>query len=170
MKEKLAGMGKKLGRFRYPILILLLGILLLALPGKTSRAQPEAPEQTESTGLTIQEARLESLLSQIQGAGQVRVLLSLQTGEQTQYQTGYPPPGGWYGGIHRAVFRWQRQSAGAGAAGIRAAVPGRGDCLPGGGSAPGEAGAGAGGGQCDRAGRGSDHSGQNEMIRRRNNL
>lgn len=91
MKEKLAGMGKKLGRFRYPILILLLGILLLALPGKTSRAQPEAPEQTESTGLTIQEARLESLLSQIQGAGQVRVLLSLQTGEQTQYQTDTRP-------------------------------------------------------------------------------
>ncbi len=87
MKEKLTGIGKKLGRFRYPILILLLGLLLLALPGKTGRAQPEVPEQTEPSGLTLQEARLESLLSQIQGAGQVRVMLSLQTGEQTQYQT-----------------------------------------------------------------------------------
>lgn len=87
MKEKLTGIGKKLGRFRYPILILLLGLLLLALPGKAERTQPEVPEQTEPSALTIQEARLESLLSQIQGAGQVRVMLSLQTGEQTQYQT-----------------------------------------------------------------------------------
>lgn len=87
MKEKFAGIGKKLGRFRYPILILLLGLLLLALPGKTARTQPEAAEPTEPPGLTIQEARLESLLSQIKGAGQVRVMLSLQAGEQTQYQT-----------------------------------------------------------------------------------
>ena len=73
------------GKYKYPILVLLVGLALLALP------KVEPPEQVtlpvETAPAEDLERRLEALLSQIAGAGQVRVLLTEETGRETVYQT-----------------------------------------------------------------------------------
>lgn len=76
-----------LGKYRYAALILVLGVALMLLPS-TSQRQESEPEETaaRSTELSV-EQRLSQLLSQIQGAGKVEVMLSLSAGEQTVYQT-----------------------------------------------------------------------------------
>lgn len=76
----------KAARFKYALLILLLGVVLLLLPQKTAEAPPEqasVPAETEED----LEARLEAVLSQVEGAGRVRVLLTLDAGTAYEYQT-----------------------------------------------------------------------------------
>ena len=76
--------GKK---YRFPALILLLGILLMTLPTKEKKAAE--PLQTEGSNIsqTDLQGALEDILCLIQGAGKVRVLLTEAAGEQTLYQT-----------------------------------------------------------------------------------
>ena len=72
-------------KYKYPILILLLGLGLMLLPEKATPSPAPVPEPVaEQSSL---EDRLEAILSQIEGAGQVRVLLTEDTGRQTLYQT-----------------------------------------------------------------------------------
>ena len=96
-KDILEKLPKLLDRYKYPLLILLLGVFLLLLPGKkqdgTGTAAPSdnSPETDirdlgESYRKQTEEA-LASLLSQIEGAGRVRVMLTLKTGPADQYQT-----------------------------------------------------------------------------------
>ena len=72
------------GKYKYPILVLLVGLALLALPKADPTEQVTLPAETVAVDL---ERRLEELLSQIAGAGQVRVLLTEDTGRETVYQT-----------------------------------------------------------------------------------
>ena len=72
-------------KYKYPILVVLVGLGLMLLP--TGTAEEPAPVPIESTAGEDLEARLEALLSQIQGAGQVRVLLTEESGRETLYQT-----------------------------------------------------------------------------------
>ena len=87
--------GKKLSqwlmKYKYALLVLLLGIVLLLWPsGKTEEdAAPPATqaEQTGTTDLAQLEASLSRVLAQVDGAGQVQVMLTLKTGMQYLYQT-----------------------------------------------------------------------------------
>lgn len=72
-------------KYKYPILILLVGLGLMLLPERET-AVP-APVPVETAAQTSLEERLEELLSQIEGAGRVQVLLTEQTGRETLYQT-----------------------------------------------------------------------------------
>lgn len=76
---------QKLEKFKYPALILLLGLVLILWPSK------QKPESTEPPVLPPQEqgleAQLEEILCCIDGAGDVRVLLTKRTGDETVYQT-----------------------------------------------------------------------------------
>ena len=72
------------GKYKYPILVLLVGLAILALPKGEPPEQVTLPAETVAVDL---ERRLEELLSQIAGAGQVRVLLTEDTGRETVYQT-----------------------------------------------------------------------------------
>lgn len=74
-----------LTKYKYPILVLLVGLGLMLLPGRETAEPAQVPAET--TPADSLERRLEALLSQIQGAGQVRVLLTEDTGRETVYQT-----------------------------------------------------------------------------------
>lgn len=72
-------------KYKYPILVVLLGLGLLLLPGREpSEPVPVPVVAAPERGL---EQKLEELLSHVQGAGQVRVLLTEDTGRETVYQT-----------------------------------------------------------------------------------
>lgn len=74
------------GKYKYVLLILMLGIFLMSLPeGKTEPAQLEIPDQEPAAYGTAEE--LEAILSQIAGVGKVRVMLTEAAGSETIYQT-----------------------------------------------------------------------------------
>lgn len=74
-----------LEKYKYALAVVLIGVLLLLLP---SQKTEEETEQTQSVaGTESLEQMLENTLSQIDGAGDVQVLLTRQTGEETLYQT-----------------------------------------------------------------------------------
>lgn len=83
LKEKLCQWLKK---YRYVLLVLLAGMVLMAIPEETE----EETVQTTDTAVTepeSMESRLEDILSRVEGAGKVRVLLTERTGESILYQT-----------------------------------------------------------------------------------
>lgn len=85
-----------LKKYRYPILVLLAGLVLTMWPfGKKQTASARVEETEPKAAAEIEpwdyrartEADLEQILSQIEGAGRVRVMLTLRTGPETVYQT-----------------------------------------------------------------------------------
>ncbi len=73
-----------LKKYRYGVVALLLGIGLMCLPQtKPSESVPSAVEMEETT---LQQS-LEQILSRLEGAGKVKVLLTEAEGQQTLYQT-----------------------------------------------------------------------------------
>ena len=78
---------KGLRQYKYAVLILLLGLALMLIPGKRSVPQTTEPVATPESQSTDVCALLEEILSQIHGAGKVRVLLSEKAGERIVYQT-----------------------------------------------------------------------------------
>ena len=72
-------------KYRYVLLVVLVGLVLLALPEeKEPVKQPESIQAEEKQNL---QEDLAAILSQIAGAGKVEVLLTQATGEETIYQT-----------------------------------------------------------------------------------
>ena len=83
-KEKLVSMLKK---YKYAVAIVLVGLILIMLPSKDSSEEiVKTNETTEDEVISISE-ELEQILSRIDNAGEVRVLLSIEAGEITVYQT-----------------------------------------------------------------------------------
>ena len=72
------------GKYKYPILVVLVGLGLLLLPGRETEMPPVPVETVREASL---EQRLEELLAQIEGAGAVRVLLTEDVGRETVWQT-----------------------------------------------------------------------------------
>ena len=71
--------------YKYPILTVLAGLAILLLP--TGSKTPEPVPVTQIMPTTTMEERLEKLLSGIDGAGTVQVLLTEESGRLTLYQT-----------------------------------------------------------------------------------
>lgn len=93
--ERTRGLMRQLGKFKYPLLVLLLGLVILAIPGRDAEAPPEEPAapaaetaaEAAEDGLTSLEQRLSALLSKMEGAGRVEVILQYAAGPRVVYQT-----------------------------------------------------------------------------------
>ena len=72
------------GKYKYPILVALVGLGLMLLPSEQEPTEPVEPPRAVERSL---EEKLEALLGRIEGAGQVSVLLTEKEGSQTLYQT-----------------------------------------------------------------------------------
>lgn len=72
-------------KYRYPILILAIGLVLMWLPGKGEQTQaPSAsapPAETQDLA-----SELGAILGKIEGAGKVQVMLTVAAGKTTIYQ------------------------------------------------------------------------------------
>lgn len=77
----------KLKRYRFPALILALGLLLLLLPSGHKQETEELPEITASESFDLEQftSEAEELLSKLQGAGEVQILFSLENDGQRAY-------------------------------------------------------------------------------------
>ena len=83
--EKITGGIKK---YRYAILVLVIGLVLMAIPNRGQNTTNTASEPpTEAVSDETLEDKLITVLSQVKGAGEVQVILSVATGKETVYQT-----------------------------------------------------------------------------------
>lgn len=74
------------GKYKYVLLVVLAGIFLMILPeGRKENTEPVHREQTQQTPSIAVE--LEEILSQIQGVGKVKVMITEAAAAQTVYQT-----------------------------------------------------------------------------------
>ena len=74
-------------RYKYAALILAIGLVLMLLPNSTPKVKVEKPVDTASERIEDIELRLGEILSQVEGAGNVDVLLTQSRGERVLYQT-----------------------------------------------------------------------------------
>lgn len=72
-------------KYKYAFLVLAIGLILMAIPD--SKNSPEISVDAEATTEISMEEQLKHLLQQIDGAGEVQVMLTVLTGEKTIYQT-----------------------------------------------------------------------------------
>ena len=86
MERKLGHIKEFFYKNRAVALVVLVGVLLMLLPtGKTEAQQPQRQETVSEPRESL-ETRLEQILSQVSGAGNVRVLLTQERGETSVYQ------------------------------------------------------------------------------------
>ena len=84
LKKKIVGLVKE---YRYAAIILAVGLFLMLLPsGGKKETTVTAPQEIQPETDDLQD-RLSEILSAVQGAGKVKVLLTQARGEQTVYQT-----------------------------------------------------------------------------------
>lgn len=88
-KQWLEKLIQFLKKYKFVVLILLIGLVLLMIPDNNNKnEQPQSTDETNQDDYAeLTEARLEAILSKVKGAGQVDVMLTLQRGSYTQYQT-----------------------------------------------------------------------------------
>ena len=80
------GILDRLGKYKYVLVVIIAGVILMALPGKTETTPSHTPiEQTSA--ISDPSEQIAELLMMIEGAGKVRVYLSIARGEQILYQT-----------------------------------------------------------------------------------
>ena len=82
--QKIVGIIKK---YRYVILVLFIGLALMAIPSRenTSETAVKVSDEHAEEKVTVEE-KLAQILSQVDGAGEVRVLLTIAVGEETLFQ------------------------------------------------------------------------------------
>lgn len=76
-----------LNKYKYALLILAVGLLLMLLPQQSATVTEETEPTEAAEQIQTMEQLLQDILQQVDGAGEVAVLLSEQEGEQTIYQT-----------------------------------------------------------------------------------
>lgn len=78
--------GDWLRKYKYVLLVLLAGLMLMLLPGG-SEEKPEPVVEASEPSEEDMETRLERILTRVQGAGTVAVMLTESSGEEVVYQT-----------------------------------------------------------------------------------
>lgn len=81
--NKLGNYGKK---YRYALLILILGIVLMLIPTGKRQSDEMPMDDTESTNAHSIQDELSEILSKIEGVGKAQVMLTVAAGEETVYQ------------------------------------------------------------------------------------
>lgn len=80
--------AKLVKKYRYGILVLLIGLILMLLPTGTDKETDDSASTTTPSSISYGDIteELKQILSSIQGVGEVKVMLTIAAGEQTVYQ------------------------------------------------------------------------------------
>ena len=80
---------KFIEKYKYVAIILLIGIVFMLIPNKDTKMEAEdSPDVITCEEITFEE-RLAEILKLIDGAGDVRVMLTISEGEEYIFQTMY---------------------------------------------------------------------------------
>ena len=76
------------GKYKYVWVVLVIGMVLMMIPGRDSKPSTvSVPQEKDGSKEQSLQEQLEGILGQLQGAGQVRVMLAVAQGERIIYQT-----------------------------------------------------------------------------------
>lgn len=82
--NKVSGLCKK---YKYAILILFVGLVMMMFPNKSNNKEPvSSPQECVVAEISLEE-RLADILCQVEGAGNVKVVLTISASEETLFQT-----------------------------------------------------------------------------------
>ena len=84
IKNKIAEYIKK---YKYLLLILLIGVVLMTMPGKTAETHAVQAEETSYNPSNDEAATLQNVLKKIEGAGRVEVMLTKAADSEYIYQS-----------------------------------------------------------------------------------
>ena len=87
--KNLRGLVQVLGKYRYALIVLLVGAALMLLPSGRKPSETKAvtaPMQAEIPDVAAVQSELAALLSRVEGAGEVAVMLSLDYGPERFFQ------------------------------------------------------------------------------------
>lgn len=87
LKSAVKKVTESLMKYRYAACILLIGIVLMLVPSVDLNPAQEPEPIINDSASPSDEERLSTLLSKIQGAGRVEVMLSHASGAETRYHT-----------------------------------------------------------------------------------
>ena len=90
LRKKLNTIFPLIKKYRYIFLIIVIGLLLMTIPVTTEKNDPDVANYTvveKEDQVLLLEDRLSVLLSQVEGAGDVKVVLTVSEGEEVVYQT-----------------------------------------------------------------------------------
>ena len=88
LKKIKSNAASLLKKNKYMLLVLAIGMVLLLIPGKSSKeAQMQSPVTIQQEQKQEIDVTLAKILSKIDGAGEVQVFLTMSQGEETIYQT-----------------------------------------------------------------------------------
>lgn len=73
-------------KYRYVILIIIIGVVLMLIPSKKQSQSNSVNSDLTANQISLQD-QLAAVLSLVDGAGEVRVILTLSDGAETVYQT-----------------------------------------------------------------------------------
>ena len=78
---------KEIGKYKYVLILIVAGVLFLLLPASPSKENTStaAPNVEEDFSVRALEEKLEHILAQIEGAGQVNVMLTVESGMKRIY-------------------------------------------------------------------------------------
>ena len=82
MKDKLTGL---VGKYKFVILILLVGLVLMLIPSDRESAKVDSPAPAAAETVDVSQ-KLQQILGKMDGVGRVEVMLSIAFGEKTIYQ------------------------------------------------------------------------------------
>ncbi len=81
--EQFAGWKEALGKYRCALLVILAGAVLLLLPtGGGEKKETRQEKEAETFDVSAFEEKLAGVLSRVEGAGEVRVVLTLDSGSR----------------------------------------------------------------------------------------
>lgn len=75
-----------ISKYKFAVLVFAVGLLLMILPDTKDTAQKTENQITNITQEDAMEDKLSHILSSVKGAGQVQVMLSYASGQETVYQ------------------------------------------------------------------------------------
>jgi stage III sporulation protein AG len=86
MKPFLEKISVYLKKYKFAVLILIIGLALMLFPKSTNEKEAEWNSVTPGSKVAFED-KLSSILSCVEGAGEVQVILTELSGEETLYQT-----------------------------------------------------------------------------------
>ncbi len=88
IKELQTKLLKGVKKYKFALLILLVGLAFMLMPNiERKQSVIETDEKTETIVQLTDEEKLTNILRKVHGAGEVAVMLTAATGEETIYQT-----------------------------------------------------------------------------------
>lgn len=84
LKKIKSALNAAVMKYKYVILVLMIGLALMLIPGQTKEKTLDTQEEPIQRSL---QEDLQKVLTQVKGAGEVQVILNEKTGPYTLYQT-----------------------------------------------------------------------------------